>query len=534
LPEHRSLGTTGRVTQVGLRLSSRRGDRRSEVGIGPGGGGEPGLFHRNQRIDMRISSSRALFAALCFTTLAAQPGCARNPVTGQMQLALITEGQEIQMGQEGAADVRRSLGLVPDAALQQYVRDIGLRIAAISERPDLPWSFEVVDDPTPNAFALPGGPIFVTRGMMNLMSTEAQLATVLGHEVAHVTARHHVTRLSRAQIAQLGLGVGGVLFPGLEAVGQAAGVGLQLVFLQHGREAERQADDLGFRYALEQGWDVREMTAVFSSLQRLGDTQQRSAIPGWLQTHPAPADRIQSVQARLEAMQLAGTTLRIGRQDYLNRIDGLPYGVNPRNGFFRDGRYFHPDLRFQIVFPRGWQTQNMAQAVVAVSPQQNAAMQLSLAQDATPEAAAQRFLQGGVQAGPTSRTTINGLPAVVASFRAQTQQGTLQGTVGFVSYDGRVYQIMGYSALAAFPANDPLFTQTIRSFASLADPQILNIQPNLISVVRTDRAMTLAEFNQRFPSAIPIAELAILNELPGENSPIPGGSLVKRVVQGTP
>src|SRR5690606_14611073 len=131
----------------------------------------------------------------------------------------------------------------------------------------------VVDDPTPNAFALPGGFIYVTRGLMALMSTEAQLATVLGHEVAHVTARHHVTTMSRAQLAQIGLGVGGILFPDLQGVGALAGAGLQLVFLSYSRDAERQSDELGFRYALENGYDVREMSQVFASLQRLGDDQ---------------------------------------------------------------------------------------------------------------------------------------------------------------------------------------------------------------------------------------------------------------------
>jgi predicted Zn-dependent protease len=476
---------------------------------------------------------RPLLGAALVGTLALQPACARNPVTGQLQLALITEGQEIQIGQEGAADVRRQLGLVDDPALQAYVGNIGTRLAAISERPELPWSFEVVDDPTPNAFALPGGPIFLTRGMMNLMSTEAQLATVLGHEIAHVTARHHVTRLSRAQIAQVGLGVGSILFPQIAPIGDVAGAGLQLVFLQHSRDAERQADDLGFRYALDQGWDVREMAAVFTSLQRLGDAQDRSAIPSWLQSHPAPADRVQAVQQRLAAMVPAGATLRIGRQDYLNRIDGMVYGVNPRNGFFQDGRYFHPELRFQKVFPTGWGTQNMTQAVIAVNQQRNAMLQLTLARETTPEAAAQAFLrQQGVQAGQTQRTTINGLPAVLAAFQAQTEQGVLRGTLGLIQYEGRVYQIMGYAGQAAFPANEQAIMQSIRSFAPLTDPQVLNIQPNRISIVRTTETMSLTEFNRRFPSAVPITELAILNELASPESPIPAGSLVKRVLRG--
>src|SRR5690606_26197238 len=185
------------------------------------------------------------------------------------------------------------------------------------------WFFAVADDPTPNAFALPGGFIYVTRGMMALMASEAQLVSVLGHEIGHVTARHHVTSMSRAQLAQIGLGVGGVLFPDLQGLGNVAGAGLQLVFLRHGRDAERQADELGFRYTLEQGFDVREMALVFGSLQRLGEDQQRSAIPSWLLTHPEPGDRVQAVEQRLATEGIQGSTLRVGKQPYLDRLDGM-------------------------------------------------------------------------------------------------------------------------------------------------------------------------------------------------------------------
>jgi predicted Zn-dependent protease len=471
--------------------------------------------------------------AACLLALGLNSGCARNPVTGQLQLALISEAQEIQMGQEGAQQVARTLGLVDDPALQSYVNELGLRLAATSERPDLPWSFAVVDDPTPNAFALPGGPIFITRGLMSLMGTEAQLATVLGHEIGHVTARHHVTRLSRAQLAQLGLGVGGLFFPQLQALGDLAGVGLQLVFLSHGREAERQADDLGFAYALQQGYDVREMALVFESLMRLGEDQQRSAIPSWLMTHPAPAERIQTTQQRLAEMTAPAGQLRIGAQSYLDRVNGMVYGVNPRNGFFRNGLYLHPELRFQMGFPGQWQRQNLAHAVMAISPQQNAALQLTLAQDGTIDAAAQRFLrQQGVQVGQSTRTTLSGLPAILASFRAQTQEGQLQGLAAFIAHDGRIYQALGFSPVGAYSTYDQLFQQALRSFAPLTDPQVLAIQPNRLRIVRTTETMSLAQFDQRFPSAVPIEELAVLNQVTGAGAVIPGGTLMKRVEGG--
>jgi predicted Zn-dependent protease len=481
---------------------------------------------------MRLVQARSRIWYLVLLVVAVQTGCARNPVTGQLQLALITESQEIDMGRQGAAQVERTIGLVPDTALQRYIHTLGLQLATASERPNLPWRFGVVDDATPNAFALPGGFIYFTRGMLGLMNSEAELVAVLGHEIGHVTARHQVAMISRAQLAQVGLGLGGVLFPDLAQLGGMAGLGLDLLFLRYSRDAERQADDLGFRYTLEQGYDVREMASVFGSLARLGE-DQRSAVPAWLQTHPLPAERIVAVEERIAAAEPLPPELRVARPEYLTRIDGMVYGVNPRNGFFRDGLFLHPDLRFQLAFPAGWQRQNLAQSVMAVSPQQDAAIQLTLSTDASPEVAAQRFLQQqGVQPGQTTRQTINGLPAVVATFRAATQQMVVQGLAAWITHEGRIYQILSYSPVPAFARYQTVFQQSVGSFDRVTDPAVLGVQPNRVRIVRITESMTLAEFERRFPSVIPIAELAVINRVPLPESVLPAGMQVKRVVRG--
>lgn len=147
--------------------------------------------------------------ALCGLTLAV--GCALNPVTGRRELALVSESQEIAMGREGAASVAASIGLLPDTGVQGWVSGMGLALAAKSERPRLPWEFKVVDDAAVNAFALPGGFIFVTRGLLTQLTNEAELASVLGHEIGHVTARHSVQQMSRQQLAMLGLGIGSAI-----------------------------------------------------------------------------------------------------------------------------------------------------------------------------------------------------------------------------------------------------------------------------------------------------------------------------------
>ncbi|MGH7719702.1 MAG: M48 family metalloprotease, partial [Gemmatimonadaceae bacterium] len=239
-------------------------------------------------------------AAMLFAATVA--GCATNPVTGRSELSLVSESQEIQLGQQAAQQVAQSIGLVNDDALQQYVQRIGADLARESERPGLPWTFRVVDDPTPNAFALPGGYIFVTRGLMSLMENEAELASVLGHEIGHVTAKHQVQAISRQQLASLGLGIGMILSEDLRQYGELASAGLQLLFLKYGRDAERQADDLGFKYALNDGYDVRQMADVFASLQRASEKSGQSPLPSWLATHPYPEERIEATRARLASL----------------------------------------------------------------------------------------------------------------------------------------------------------------------------------------------------------------------------------------
>jgi predicted Zn-dependent protease len=459
-------------------------------------------------------------------------GCAVNPVTGQRQLALITEAQEIEMGRQTAEQAVRSMGLVDDPALQQYITTLGQALARESERPALPWSFQVVDDPTPNAFAAPGGFIFITRGLLGMMRNEAELVSVLGHEIGHVTARHSVTLISRAQIAQIGLGVGAVLSPTIARLGDLAGGGLSLLFLHYGRDAERQADDLGFRYMTEQGYDPRQMVNVFAALQRSGELSGQSPLPSWLASHPNPGERMQRIQQQIAQVPQDLDRTRVGTDDYMARLEGLVFGVNPRNGFFRDGQFLHPDLRFQMSFPQGWQTQNMAQAVLAGSPQQDALIQLTLAAGTPDQAANAFFGQQGVASERVSRQTINGLSAVTGYFRARTEQGELGGFAGFISLDNRTYQVLAYTPVGQLGRYDQVFRSVVGSFARLTDPQALAAQPNRITVVRVTEPMTLAQFNQRFPSQIPIEELALINQLEGPTAQIPANYRMKRVIRG--
>jgi predicted Zn-dependent protease len=458
--------------------------------------------------------------------------CARNPVTGKSELSLVSESQEIQMGQQASKEVAQSIGLYNDAKVQAYVAGLGKRMAANSERPNLPWEFHVVDDAAVNAFALPGGFIYVTRGLMASINNEAELATVLGHEIGHVTYRHSVQQISKAQLAQLGLGIGSIISSDIARFGQLASAGLSILFLKYGRDAENQADQAGFRYALNQNYDVREMTDVFETLSRVSEAGGGGKLPEWLSTHPNPENRIERIENILDTLQRDPKGV-VDREEYLQHVRGMTYGLDPRQGYFEGSRFYHPQMRFQLTFPEGWQVQNTAQAVAGLSPNEDAIIQLALAGQASPAQAAQQFLsQQGVQAGQGSTASINGLPAASSYFQAQTEQGTIQGIVSFISYGGTTFGLMGYTPAGKLGSYDQTFQSTIRSFSELRDRSKLNVSPARIELVKINQPMTLEQFNSQYPSSISLGELAIINEVEEPATPLPAGHTVKRVTGG--
>jgi predicted Zn-dependent protease len=434
------------------------------------------------------------------------------------------------MGREYAGQVAQEMGVYPDSSVQTYVGRLGVELAVTTERPRLPWTFTVMDDPTVNAFALPGGYIFVTRGILTHMNSEAELATVVGHEIGHVTARHSVQQMTRQQIAQIGLVAGAIASEKIAQNLGAISQGLGILFLKYGRDDEAQADGLGFRYALHDGYDVRKMVDMFQILERVS-ARAGQRIPEWQSSHPDPGNRIAATRARLAKVTEPLDGKKVNREPFLRMIDGMVYGDNPRQGFFKGGAFLHPDLAFQLDFPQGWQTANQPSSVVGVSQKQDAQVQLSLAGQAAPAEALKQFLgQQGIQAGRSGQTTINGNAAAYAPFTAQTQDGgVLSGLVAFISYNGTTYQLLGLTT-ATDGTYDRTFQAFVGSFRRLTDPAALAIKPNRIQIVKARNATTLAAFNQQNPSVIPIEELALINGMADGSATIAAGDLVKRVV----
>jgi len=466
-------------------------------------------------------------AAVLLAPLVALAACARNPVTGRRQLSLISTDQEIALGKEAAQQVTESVGRYPDEKVQAYVAEIGKRMAAKSERPNLPWTFTVLDDPTVNAFALPGGPVFVTRGLLTHLGSEAELASVVGHETGHITARHSVQDLSKAQLAQVGLGIGSIVSEDIRQVAQVAGAGLQLLFLRFSRDHERQADELGFKYMTALGYDPREMAHVFTTLQRASAQEGQGRIPEWLSTHPDPGNRAETAAKRAAEVKGAGT--KTNRDEYLAHLDGMKFGEDPRQGFFQGNAFLHPDLQFKIEFPAGWQKANTAGAVVAQSPKKDAIIQLAVAGKGSPEEESRKFFaQKGVK--PASLAG-GGLPPNARFFEAQTDQGQLGGLVSFFSHRGTTFGILAYTPAQNLPSYAPTFQGAAASFGPLTDPAALGVQPAHIELVKVPREMTLSEFNAEFPSSAPIEKVALVNGIEKDGR-LEAGRTAKRIVGG--
>ena len=459
-------------------------------------------------------------------------GCAVNPATGSRQLMLISESQEIAMGREYDQEVAASIGLYPDTALQRWIQQFGARLAATSERPNLPWTFHVVDDPVVNAFALPGGYIYVTRGILAHLNSEAELAGVVGHEIGHVTARHSVSQMSKQQLAQIGLAVGTIASPEFERLAGLASAGLGVLFLKYSRDAERQADDLGLRYMRRVNYDPRELPHLFEMLTRVSQAEGGGRVPEWLATHPDPENRRGRIEQEIAALPQNFSGVAVNRDAYLRRLDGLVFGSNPREGYFKDNQFFHPELRFRVTFPEGWTTSNGKQAVVAVSPEKDALVEVSLAKEPTADAAARAFVsQQGFTSGYPVRASVGGLPAVSAGFAAATESGTLRGTALFVEHGGAVYRLLGYAPEAHWPGVQAVAERALQSFARLTDPAALAVQPQRVDIVRVDQRTTIEELARKRPSPVPVATLALVNQVEPQ-TPLEPGRLVKWVTPG--
>ena len=484
------------------------------------------------------SVSARLGPALLASALAAG-GCATNPVTGESQFTLMSEQQEVQLGTQLDGEVRREMGLYDDPELQRYVEAVGRRLAAVSHRPELPWHFAVVDQPAVNAFALPGGYIYLTRGILPFLDSEAEMAGVVGHEIGHVTARHAADQYTKATGTGAGLAVLSILVPEARPFQGLAETALGVLFLKYGRDDELQADRLGAEYAGRAGWDPRGVAGMLTTLSRLDDASSSArGVPGWLSTHPDPADRVRQVQpaiAQAEAAHEGGAFVE-DHAGFLRRIDGLVYGDDPKDGVVRDGQFLHAGLRFRLTFPTGWTVTNAPSQVTAEAPGGDAVLVLQLVTGASgplDAVAATSMASAGYRLVEGRLTEIGGQRAFLGTYRRPAESGTdtLVEAV-HLAHGGRVLVVAGLAAEPAFAAARPAFLQAIRSFRAMSAEEAARIRPNRIDLYVVRPGDTWDAIAARAgDGGVRASTLAIMNHYLVDQPPRPG-ERIKVVVGG--
>jgi len=474
--------------------------------------------------------SRKVIVILLLAILAVS--CAVNPVTGKRELSLISEGQEIEMGKQTDAEVVAQFGLYDDPALAAYVSKLGLSLAAKTQRPGLPYRFAVLDSPVVNAFAVPGGSVYVTRGILALMSSEAELAAVLGHELGHVNARHSVRRMSQQMLAQIGLVAGSVISEKFAEYAGLAGAGLQVLFLKYSRDDERQADALGVDYSRLTGFNPADMAVTFAALEKMGDLSGGRSLPGFLSTHPLSSERIQNVQAMLKPED---RTLARKPEAYLYTVENVIYGDDPRQGYVEGSAFYHPLLRFEFAVPSGWKVDNTPARVTLVSSDQSGGVILQGGKSAdSPEEfgrkqATEISNSGGKLLGE-NRTTINGLACFEQAYTIiQENQAPIRMRRSYVKKGDWVYVFSAMSSEQGFQKYEADFRRVVGSFRELTNPSFINRTPKRLALVKANGSDTLQGIFKKagMPDAA-WAPFAIMNGL-GLKAVPPAGKLVKVV-----
>ncbi|MCJ7782975.1 MAG: M48 family metalloprotease [Desulfobacterales bacterium] len=463
------------------------------------------------------------------------PSCAVNPVSGKQELMLLSESSEIDLGRQTDAEVVKEYGVLEDPKLTAYLNDFCQRLGKVSHRPQLSYRFKIVDASVVNAFAVPGGYVYFSRGILATLNNEAELAGVMGHEVGHIAARHSAKQYSRAQLAQVGLGVGAVFIdsPALSGLVQ---LGAGMLFLRFSRDNEREADDLGVEYASKAGYDAAQLASFFETLERMNPGSDRSGLPGWFSTHPSPQDRVQVVRARAKEWQerLGLRDSKVNREPYLRRIDGLLFGDDPGQGYVDGNIFYHPGLRFQFPVPTKWKLNHKPSQVQMVSEEEDAVILLSATSGSSSREAAREFVtKTGAAVIRSDGIQVNGLSTQRVTSEIRTEKADYRLMSYFIEKGKSVFVFHGLTSVERFQSYGPLFENTMRQFRELSDPRRIDVKPDRIRIRATRSSDTLE--NALRSLNVPnekLKEVALLNG-GNLNQIIPANTLIKVVEKGS-
>ncbi|MFK8006097.1 MAG: M48 family metalloprotease [Saprospiraceae bacterium] len=446
-----------------------------------------------------MKKSNIIWTKTFFLTLAILiiSACSKNPITGKKEAFVMSEKREQALGDQSDPSIVASFGLYPDQTLQKFIDSKGQQMARISHRSHLKYEFKILDSPVVNAFALPGGYVYFTRGIMAHFNNEAEFAGVLGHEIGHISGRHSAKQQRNSILTQVGLIAGVVLSKEFANYAESAGQSMQLLMLKNGRDHETQSDLMGVEYSTKIGYDATYMAGFFKTLNRLSGGDEGQRIPTFMSTHPDPLNRYAKVGqwAKEEQKKYPNKTFNENRNQYLRMLEGLIYGEDPRQGYKEGNTFYHPELKFKFPVPTNWQLANSPQQVQMAPKDGKAMMIFTLAPEKTLNEAANNFVtQNKLQKKEDTNLTINGFSAKAIVSEQVDEQGAvaLRIVTYFIQDASTIYMFHGLAEPANFISYKNLFRNTMEGFARLTDQSKINVQPDRIHIESINSPTTLS------------------------------------------
>ncbi|MCZ8130170.1 MAG: M48 family metalloprotease [Steroidobacteraceae bacterium] len=460
----------------------------------------------------------------------------------EAQIFGMSEKKEIEIGQRMHVQVLQTMGAYDNPELQAYVDSIGQRLAKLSDRPKLQYTFTVVDTEDVNAFAIPGGFIYISRGILPYLSNEAELAAVLGHEIGHVTARHAARQQSQGTLAGLA-GIATAVLTGQPALAELTNVAGAAIVRGYGRDMELEADRIGAQLLAKAGYDPQAIISVVSTLKdqerwevdsaRLEGRQPR-LYHGLFATHPAADTRLREAVTAARKVATTATGTVSNQEQFLRRLDGVSWGPSREQGVLRGSRMYHAGMGFTVAFPSGWNVENGRDRVVATSPRRDATMMLQT-QAIPPQLQEPRsFVARGMLAGAPLRDArdleVNGNPAFTAVTRMQTPFGQRPARVVVVKFNNLYWTFVGASRGAGqVPDADRLFLSAAQTLRRLRSDELGLAEPNRIRIVTAQSGATVEQIARETPlTRYPVQQIRLFNRLYPSGEPQPG-QLVKTV-----
>ena len=466
-----------------------------------------------------------LALGIAFSALSVVLACSINPVSRRPEFVVMSRDAERRLGEQEARKVEQELGIVRREDLAAYVEKVGVQLAEHSPRQDVEYRFLVVDSDMINAFALPSGHVYVTRGLLARLNSEDELANVIGHEIGHVAARHTVQRVTRAAPLAVATGIPaaavGLVLPrlgrGIGTVGQFAG---SLALAPYSRSQESESDRLGQEMAAAAGWDPQGLPAFMHTLQREEELSGASGPPSFLRTHPLTEDRVKLGKAYAKKLERAATDGPAGSHaGFLARLDGLLIGDNPSQGIFRENAFLQPDMGLWLEFPAGWALMNGRDFVGAQSPDPDQAARVVLqiaAEGDDPLAVAREFAQReGAAFGLLPKETRLGRKA---GARAVGRGGGATVDVSWIAHEGLVYQITGVCGSRDYDAYQTPFIDVALSLRALSPEERESVTEDRLRIVRAHEGEVLSGLVDRAQARWSTEQTAVANALEGDAS----------------